>query len=359
MLAIFLLAGNARSGTFTKLIRFDNPTIGRMNGGVSLEIKGCRTIGMPGEPLVPVYAARFIIPPGETAARVTVEPAGIVTLDGSYSLAPMPPQAPLGTAAPIAWARNEAVYRSSSPYPAARGVLVTEQLLAGIRIVFVDVYPCQVIPASGTVLFAPAVSVVVETVPAAAPAEARPPAQVRRALAAIERLVENPEAAAAYEPGPQTIEPQEISGELAHYVIITAPQFVASFEPLAELKTRAGLRAKIVDTGWILSNFAGADTQDKIRNFIKFAYANWQTRYVLLGGDDDVIPHRGFYVKFGTVVDTNIPSDLYYACLDGNWNTDGDAYFGEPGEEDLLPEVSVGRLPVDSPEEIANAIHKI
>ena len=50
----------------------------------------------------------------------------------------------------------------------------------------------------------------------------------------------------------------------------------------------------------------------------------------------------------------SIPSDLYYSCLDGNWNADADSLYGEgydssasPGDAaDLLPEVWVGRAPV-------------
>ena len=36
---------------------------------------------------------------------------------------------------------------------------------------------------------------------------------------------------------------------------------------------------------------------------------------------------------------------LYYSSLDGNWNTDGDGYWAEIGEDDLLPDVSVARFP--------------
>ena len=50
----------------------------------------------------------------------------------------------------------------------------------------------------------------------------------------------------------------------------------------------------------------------------------------------------------------SIPTDLYFSCLDGSWNADGDALWGEgyasasdPGDDvDLLPEVWVGRAPV-------------
>jgi hypothetical protein len=61
----------------------------------------------------------------------------------------------------------------------------------------------------------------------------------------------------------------------------------------------------------------------------------------------------------GTEIDDDIPSDLYFAALDGNWNNDGDAYYGEPGEEDLLPEITIGRLPADSPQEVQDFITKL
>lgn len=59
-----------------------------------------------------------------------------------------------------------------------------------------------------------------------------------------------------------------------------------------------------------------------------------------------------------------IIGDIYYACLDGSYDGDGDGVFGEPhdgedgGEVDLLAEVYVGRAPVDSPEEAAAFVRK-
>lgn len=357
-LAILLLAGNARSGTLTKTVRFENPSI-LSSGGAGIEVRGCRSLGMPGEPMLPVYTARFILPPNETASSITVAPDRTVEIALAGDIAPMPPQVPIGAAPTIAVSRDESIYASSAPFPAKRGVIATEQTLAGIRILFVNVYPCQAVPASKMIVFAPALTITVTTVPAASAAVEAPASQLHRALETVKRFVENPEEAAAYGPAAFESSLEETSAESAECVVITSPGLAASFEPLAGLKRRLGLRTRIVDTSWISAQYAGADTQERIRNFIKYAYANWGTRYVILGGDNETIPHRGFYVKFGTNVNTDIPSDLYYACLDGTWNSDGDAYFGEPGEEDLLPEVSVGRLPVDSPEDVANLTAKI
>lgn len=359
LLAIFLLAGNAGASILTKRIQFEHPTVANARGGVIISVTGCRSIGWPGEPILPVYPARFIIPRGEIVSRITVEAEQTVTLPGSYEVAPMQPQVPLGSTGPATLMKNESVYRSSQPYPSEHGALAAEQVLSGIRLAFVNVYPCALIPSSNAVLFSPSLRVTIETEPAPGLPRQAPASQLRRAMRVIAKGVQNPECASGYAAPVMSLADTVPSPELTHYVIITSPAFAPSFQPFVDLKNRCGLRARIVDTGWIASNFGGLDMQEEIRNFIIYAYENWQTRYVLLAGDNEIIPHRGMYVKAGTQIEADIPSDLYYACLDGNWNSDGDQYFGEPGEEDLLPEVIIGRLPVDSPAEIANVIEKI
>ncbi len=61
-----------------------------------------------------------------------------------------------------------------------------------------------------------------------------------------------------------------------------------------------------------------------------------------------------------------MPTDLYYACLDGNWNADGDAhwceaaYVSQPGDgADLVPELWVGRLPVSTPAAATALVSKL
>jgi hypothetical protein len=69
---------------------------------------------------------------------------------------------------------------------------------------------------------------------------------------------------------------------------------------------------------------------------------------VLLGGDyEQVTPrhafNRFFFLPPGS--GREIPTDQYYACLEGNWNEDGDGLFGEGlwqgqhnDQADLYPE---------------------
>src|SRR5262249_33954211 len=110
---------------------------------------------------------------------------------------------------------------------------------------------------------------------------------------------------------------------------------------------------------------AGVDDAERVRNFIKDAYARWGTKWVLLGGDTDVIPVRYAYTSFygGNFIAT----DAYYACLDGTWNKDGDNLFGEgytdsssPGDSvDLHPEVYVGRAPTATVAEAQQFVDKV
>ena len=150
--------------------------------------------------------------------------------------------------------------------------------------------------------------------------------------------------------------PPSVDGAAVPYVIVTSQALSPSFQPLATWKTRRGRNAAVVTREWIATHYPnGADPAEQLRFFLSDAYANWGTMWVLLGGDTDVVPTR-FAVStlFASPEDPElIPSDLYFACLDGNWNADRDDRTGEALVDgvDLLPELFVGRAPVSTPAE--------
>jgi len=124
------------------------------------------------------------------------------------------------------------------------------------------------------------------------------------------------------------------------------------------------VQAEIYTVEDILDNYFGISDADKIRNFLILAYISWAgssnpLEYVLLGGDDEIIPSVSFYVAAGGTIGY-IPSDLYYGGLDGNWNGDGDSRFGEMEDNpDFYPELAVGRISGDVQQDFVNAINKI
>ncbi|MBC7080653.1 MAG: hypothetical protein H5T44_00140 [Thermoplasmatales archaeon] len=182
----------------------------------------------------------------------------------------------------------------------------------------------------------------------------------------------------------ETYPKKEINAQY-EYLIITKSDFVQAFEEYVDYKESKGIKTKIVSVEEIEKNkeFWGEkeifnDTQAKIRNFIRYAYSEWGIKYLLLGGDADInnsreniIPARYLYAScvglpLGEEIEAQIPSDVYYACLDGNFNEDEDDRWGENStdnehgveEADLFSEVWVGRVCADSDEEIKNFIRK-
>jgi hypothetical protein len=137
-------------------------------------------------------------------------------------------------------------------------------------------------------------------------------------------------------------------------VIITNDSLAAAWQVLADWKTAKGVPTVIRTTEWIEANYRnGSDLPETIRNFIRDAYAKWGITYVLLGGDIEQVPTRFAFSCFYVPTGAEVPVDLYYACLDGDWNGNHNELFGEApsaycfGEDfvDLYAEVNVGRLP--------------
>jgi len=146
-----------------------------------------------------------------------------------------------------------------------------------------------------------------------------------------------------------------VLGSPVAYVIVTSDELAPQFQRLADWKTQEGVPAVVRTLTFVRQQYPfGADDADRIRQFIRDAYSRWGTKWVLLGGDTDVIPTRYAFTTFygGEAIAT----DLYFSCLDGNWNADGDSIYGEgyqsnavPGDScDLLPDVYVGRAPVST-----------
>ena len=173
------------------------------------------------------------------------------------------------------------------------------------------------------------------------------PATPRQAEPAT--LAGRPRAAQPFKP---TQVPSLLGSPVA-YLIITSDVMAATFQQLADWKTQSGVPAVVRTMSFIRQEYPfGADDAERVRLFIRDAYTRWGTKWVLLGGDTDIIPTRLAYTTF--YGGEYIACDMYYSCLDGNWNADGDSLYGEgyysasnPGDSvDLLPEVYVGRAPV-------------
>jgi len=172
-----------------------------------------------------------------------------------------------------------------------------------------------------------------------------------------------------------TIIEDEANPDACDYLIITTDALKTAFQPLADHRASFNkLAVKIVTVEHITANYdgtkpnGGSDTQTKIRNCIIDYVNNYGTLYVVLGGDNTIVPDRDCAVSAWGYNSTNHPTDFYYAGLGGNWDDyDADGVYGEADvggvtsqdEGDLAADVIVGRIPVRTAEHIDAYVDKL
>ncbi len=147
------------------------------------------------------------------------------------------------------------------------------------------------------------------------------------------------------------------------YVIITSVDMAESLAPLAAYKSETGYVTEIVTVEEISAAYSGVDNAEKLREYLKVFY-DGGGRYVLLAGDETVVPIRyAYHYNSDTLPSANDLQicDLYFADLTGNWDVDNDNIWGESYQDqaDLTPELRVGRLPLNSSEEFAAYTNKL
>lgn len=134
------------------------------------------------------------------------------------------------------------------------------------------------------------------------------------------------------------------------YLIVTCDSLEDEFQRLADWKTRKGVRAKVITIEDITSP-QWTRPQLKIKQAIKDFYDDPDNtlRYVLLGGDHEIIPAEHCNaICVGEIED--IASDLFYASFTNmDWDTNGNGKIGEIADNiDLSHDLIVTRLSVNS-----------
>lgn len=155
------------------------------------------------------------------------------------------------------------------------------------------------------------------------------------------------------------------NNEVVKYLIITADSLVDAFKPLRDWKTQKGVKAEIISIESIYEQYTGADNQEKIKRCLLDYYEHHSLDWVLLGGDNSVVPSRRCYISNALgneIYNTTTASDVYYANFEGdfNWNADGDNYYGEISDNvSLISQIKVSRLPIRSNAEIEAYAQKL
>lgn len=366
------------------------------DGTTTVRMNGVENFGDVGDPLLPALPVRLAIPKGRELLSVGCD-GEFVPCAAGVVLSHVHKPIPISSTETDATERNEAVYGSDEPFPER---CFSEPHLAGKRgVTFVDflLTPVKYKGLSGEVSYYPEITVTLSLEPEGADPATRqrraaddagaPGVRFREDTDSVLLLVDNPEEVESYVPA-QTSGSTAAKGESTQartsayaskayvqptlpckvdsdfpngyqHVIITSETLLDAFEQLVTYRRGQGISSTAVTVEQIKKNYSGKDTQEKIRNFIKDAYQTWNTGYIVLGGDTGHVPTRYLYCDINEDVNT-IPSDLYYQCLDGNFNADGDSVFGETNDGvDWYAEVAIGRVPAENSTEANNWLSKL
>jgi ASC-1-like (ASCH) protein len=140
----------------------------------------------------------------------------------------------------------------------------------------------------------------------------------------------------------------------ADYILITDEAFLPAVQPLGELRRRQGLRVKMISVQDIYNEFNdGLIDPAVIKYFLRYAYENRirpAPTYVFLVGDAslkswDTVKNK-VPTHFSASSDGLTPDDNWYVSVDGD-------------DDDVLPDMFIGRIPSDSPETATALVDKI
>jgi hypothetical protein len=137
-------------------------------------------------------------------------------------------------------------------------------------------------------------------------------------------------------------------------IIISHRDFFDSLQPLKSLRESQGLKVALVDVEDIYDEFNFGEKSPKaIKDFLTLAKANWgkPPRFVLLVGDASFDPRNYLGLGDFDFVPTKLIDTVYLETASDDWFVD----FNNDG----LPEMAIGRLPVQTSDEASIVVSKI
>jgi len=340
--------------------QFEHPVfIEDANGYTELIFKNSANYNAEGLPLIPHFACEVLLPAGCELATVELVSANYSKEIYNFRLKPASKEFPISVGAPDGYSvvPDPLVYNSLSEYPAQPVSGLNTQFLAGHAIGLFNICPVKYYPADEKIQLLEEITLLVKYSPGERSKSSLKHLRVNQTIHnTLSGIVDNPDQIESYmHENYRDVNENDL-------LIITREDLMDDFQDYADFKTGTGFLVQLIAVEDIYNDYTGQDNQEKIRNCIIDYYDNYGTSYVILGGDSDptnannnIIPHRGFYAEG----EYDIPSEMYYSCLDGNWNNDGDNAWGETGEYDTYAEIGIGRVCAGNPTEIENALHKL
>jgi len=345
-------------------INIESPVI--ENNSFSNKLPTLLTSGQPKIPYIPV---KILLPMGEKVNSVEVvyqrcrnsleniyiEPCRqIQPISGAFKIPEVP--------------KDWTVYGNDEFFPNDDYKVLGTQRLNGFEVLLLNLYPYKYKPATSEVSWNEKAEISIQTEFDELLFEEQNRFLLKNEQTEniISKLVKNPENLATYRKHSVFLERDLPDPSDPYTMIIITDESIAPYLlEFVDWKNEIGVKTKVFYTSEIYDSMTGRDDAEKIKNFVQYAYlayagTEFPLEHVILGGDDEIIPIRGVYINTGHgTVDHNLPCDLYYSCLDNDWDGNGNDVFGEIEDNvDLLPEISIARIPAETEAEFSNFFDK-
>ncbi len=347
-------------------------------GGVCFEGEDLQFPGRTGQPNLPYRVLKILLPPEADLETVSVSLDNVVEtfVGGLWDVEPVPPMATWdGEKIVEIWpedrifeeGKDVAVYVSDTLFPVSRTLEARTGELRELKVVDVPVALFRYNPVTRRLVRFENAEVVVgyESLPGRSVTGVSTGVTVPERLRKV--LVNYDEVAPAYE-GPSGAKSDPGGDPLPSYVIVTTGAILEasdSVDDFVRCKEAEGFDVEVVtEDEW--GGGTGDGAAENIRSWLAGNYLALDAEYVLLVGNPDPesgdVPMKMLWPRNNATFSVNYaesPSDLYYADLTGNWDLDGDGFYGEwgsvtddaPGDFghggiDTNWDVVVGRIPV-------------
>ncbi|GAK57195.1 fibronectin type III domain protein [Candidatus Vecturithrix granuli] len=326
-------------------------------------------LSQTGEPAIPYYSMHILLPPDTDLSTVSIVLTGEVfnDLSGEWNVRPIPPMATWdGEKTIVVWppdktivdGRDTTIYTRNAFFPesllvashpgAMRKWRLAEAPIALFRYNPITKKLSRLMSAQVQVQFEHLASLSSNMASELDTLDVIGEKRVQQIAVNFETMAPAYHEFVHEETLPQT-------GE--RYVIITTNAIVSGSTQLnnfvASKQQRGFMVSVVTESTW--GGGTGNTAAENIRNWLRSQYLALQIKYVLLIGNPHPtsgdVPMKMLWPIHDTTPALEAPSDYYYADLTGNWDIDGDGYYGEWGDDftsggvDRNYEVIVGRIP--------------
>ena len=345
----------AASGTVSRTFEFapGDFVFDKVDGFDVVALPGQYTNSEPGKPCLPLAVYNFAIPSDAEVTGATVVEASYAAVPGVFDIHPC--QRPQAFSLPEQGfvGKDDATYSSDVAYPEQPVSVTRSGCMGGFRLAGVQLSPMRYVPASGRLEVATRIEVELAFERNRHRAFELDRSQVEVMGGVVRSLVENRDDVDRFAPRERVTDDW-----LCDMAIVTNSSLASGWQAYADWKTRHGIKTVVIRTDSIYSTYPGRDNQEKIRNCVIDYWEHHGLKWLLVGGDEPVVPVReGRIICEGSTGD--IATDLYYADLQYSWDSNNNNLFGEMGDSmDLYYDVFVGRAPVDNAANLANFIAK-